>query len=129
MIPTKEEFKHYMDYIIQKEEADCKINDIITSYTNVFADGIWPMDVGVGLIVELLEKIFELPLDEKYGSTLTWWLYEKDFGKDFEVGDLEYANMPEDHKLRKPDLSTLDGLYDCLVLEWNAGNNVVKKYA
>lgn len=57
MIPTKDEFKNYMNYIIQKEEADCKINDIITSYTNVFADGIWPLDVGTGLIVELLEKI------------------------------------------------------------------------
>ena len=129
MIPTKEEFLKCMNYIIRKDEAESKMCSIMSEYSDVYIDGILPIDAGVGIIIDLLEKLFELPVDEMYGTTLSWWMYEKDYGKNFKVIDLEYTNIPEDHKLRKPDLSSLDNLYDCLMLEWNAGNNVSKKYS
>ena len=122
---SREELKEYMNYIIQKKEADSKIHDIAIADKNVSTD----RSICTELIVGLLEAIFQLPVDEMSETTLAWWMYEKDYGKKFKIGDLEYTNLPEDHKLRKPDLSNLDGLYDCLVLEWNSGKYLGKKYA
>ena len=57
-----------------------------------------------GIVVELLREIFNLQDDD----TLTWWLYEKDYGRMFKMGDFiqDGADI---------DLTTPEKLYDYLV--------------
>ena len=114
---TFDEFNEYMTYVMKKEEADSAIQSIFSEYRDVYADGMVPVDNGTVIIVELLEKIFNLPVSDIYGSTLSWWIWEQDCGKKFNVGDMEVKSLPEGHKFRRPDLRTLEGLYDFLVWE------------
>ena len=53
-------------------------------------------------LVNVLENMFNTDL-------ISWWLYELDYGKKFELGYLEEENG------YKPDLSTAEKLYDYLV--------------
>lgn len=32
-------------------------------------------------MIELLESAMGIPVDDNYGSTISWWIYENDFGK------------------------------------------------
>lgn len=56
------------------------------------------------LVVRLLREIFNLQDDD----TLTWWLYEKNYGRDFKMGDFSVGVIDV-------DLSTPEKLYDYLV--------------
>ena len=127
MKPTKDEFKKYINYIIRKEEAENEMQSIIRSYSDVYQDGIFPIDAGMGYMVEMLETSLDLPIDNSYGSTLSWWLWEMDHGKKFEVGKLEIVSLPIKHEYRKPDLSTLDQLYAFLVWEGCNAEKELKK--
>ena len=69
MKPTKEKFKEYMNYIIRKNEAETKIDSIISTYNDVYQDGIWPIDTGTGMMVEMLETMLDLPIDDLLRST------------------------------------------------------------
>ena len=64
---SREEFKEYMNYIIQKKEADSKIHDIAIADKNVSTD----RSICTELIVGLLEILFQLPVDEMSETTLT----------------------------------------------------------
>ena len=56
------------------------------------------------IIVKLLEKIFN------DNDLIDWWIYEKDFGRNFQKGDL-ISNG------KKIDLSTAEKFYDYLMEE------------
>ena len=127
MKPTKEKFKEYLNYIIRKNEAETKIDSIISTYNDVYQDGIWPIDTGTGMMVEMLETMLDLPIDDSLRSTLSWWLYDMDFGEKFETGKLEIVSLPLNHEYRKPDLSTVDKLYDFLVWEGCNSDNTTEK--
>lgn len=54
------------------------------------------------IVVELLKNIF----NDK--DTISWWLYECNYGRDFSLGDLEVNGI-------EINLSTAEKLYDYLV--------------
>lgn len=112
-----EEFKTYMGYIRDKFEMDEAVQEILGRYPRVLSDVTLPIDLGCEHIVSLLEKIMNIPSSPELGSTLSWWVYDLDFGKEFEVGDIKNNDLPKDHKYTTPDLSTLKNLYEYLVWE------------
>lgn len=58
------------------------------------------------MVIELLDNIF----DED--DTLSWWIYDLDFGTKFDIGCMWYYR---DGKKIEPDLSTAEKLYDYLI--------------
>ena len=58
------------------------------------------------IVVKLLENMFNLQDDD----TLTWWLYEKDYGRKFKIGDFTVDEVDI-------DLTTPEKLYDYLIKE------------
>lgn len=122
---SKETFVDTINYLKEKEEADCAIQGIITKYRHVYEDGMVPIDMASNIIVKLIEEGMDLPETEEYGSTLSWWIWDLEFGKKFEVGDIELTYLDENDPNRKPDIRTAEQLYDFLVFE--ASENARKK--
>ena len=112
---SKEEFCKIIKYLQRKDEADSAMNGIIWDYSDVYCDGIIPIDVGPTIIVNLLEENFELPIDDVYGSVLYWWIYDLNFGVGFEKKRLSYIN--ENGEKVYPDISTVEKLYDYMIEE------------
>ena len=67
------------------------------------------------LVVLLLQKIFD---DE---GTIEWWVFEKDFGRNFCIGD--FSEAINDNQVVDIDLSSSEKLYDYLVYNWKKVNN------
>lgn len=59
------------------------------------------------VVVELLEKLTNAEVDQVYGSTLSWWIYDLNFGKDWKPDSLIVDG-------ESIDLSTAEKLYDFL---------------
>ena len=111
---TKEEFIKYMSFLKRQYDYEDKLFSLTREYRDVVGDAEAPMSHSSGVIIELLEKLLDLPKDEYGYSDLSWWVWETDFGETFEIGSLENTNFEENHKYRKPDLSDLDKLCDYL---------------
>jgi len=118
---TKDTFCKTIEALKRKRDAENEIDGILSKYKDVYYDGMLPIDCTEGLIVSLLEEAFDLPISDDFGSTLSWWMYEQDFGETFEIGDIENLSLPEDDPYRKPDLGTPEKLYDYLLWEKKMG--------
>lgn len=117
---TRDEFKKYMQLVVDTESVDRQINAMIHKNRNVFGDSdIWFFFEHCIAIVELVGKL----MGDQYG-TLDYWVFELECGKD---SGIENTNLPEDDPYRKPDLSDLDKLYDYIV--WESKNNEKKQEA
>lgn len=57
------------------------------------------------IVVKLLRELFNLQDDD----TLSWWIYEMDYGRAFLIGDITEADGTE------IDLTTPEKLYDYLI--------------
>ena len=106
MLISKEEFVEIINRFIETQDIVEKVNEIfnnsidtkISDYMNASSLMICHEDI----VVKLLKRIFN---DEE---TLSWWLYERNYGRDFKIGDLEDNGI-------KVDLTTAEKLYDYLV--------------
>lgn len=107
---TKELFIESINNLKNVYRASEELNTVLENNREVFGD---TYIIGSGIlesnIVELLNKLLNIPEDD---DILSWWLYERDFGEDFEIGDLEVRNEFGD--IKAPDLSTVKKLYDYL---------------
>lgn len=74
MKPTFKEFEHYIKQIIKFREQEEAFSKAISNMTDTNRVGIY--DYQEDLIVKLLEKL----MDDKWNN-ISWWIYEKDFGK------------------------------------------------
>ena len=90
-------------------------NDLQSKINNLFKDSIENIEydfmnagsICVGhesVVVELLKNIFE-----DYGETISWWIYECDYGRSFKMGDITEQDGKE------IDLTTAEKLYDYLI--------------
>ena len=90
-------------------------NDLQDKIDNLFSDNIDSQEMDFmnagsicigheSVVVELLENMF------KDKDTISWWLYEQDYGRDFSLGDLEVDGV-------EIDLTTPEKLYDYLIKE------------
>ena len=107
---TKKEFvdiinklKQANDFVDETNEKARKLNDAIIS------DFFYASSLSIShedIVVKLLEDMFD-----DNGGTLSWWLYELDYGRKFELGDFQEDNKPI-------DISTPEKLYDYLI-KWS----------
>ena len=103
---TKQEFldiieklKQVNDFVDDTYKKARELNDaIISDFYNTSSLSISHETI----VVKLLENMF----NDK--GTISWWLYECNYGRDFSLGDLEVNGV-------EIDLSTVEKLYDYLV--------------
>ena len=91
--------KEVNQFVDETNEKARELNDsIISDFFNASSLSISFEDD----LIKVLENMFNTDL-------INWWIYELDFGQTFEIGDLVEQNGD------KPDLSTVEKLYDYLV--------------
>lgn len=100
--------KQVNDFVNETNTRAKKLNDsIISDFYNTMSLAITFEDD----LVKVMENMFNTDL-------INWWIYELNFGENFKLGCII-----ESDGITKPDLSTLDKLYDYLVLNLEGGKN------
>lgn len=103
---TKQEFIKIIKRLRDYSDLQDKIQDLFRdSIDNKELDFMNAGSICVGhetIVVKLLENMF----NDK--NTISWWLYECNYGRDFSLGDLEVNGV-------EIDLSTAEKLYDHLI--------------
>lgn len=93
--------KQVNDFVEETNNNARKLHDAIVSD---FFNASSLMISHEEIVVKLLSEIFNLQDDD----TLTWWLYENDYGRKFKVGSFSANGVDI-------DLTTPEKLYDYLV--------------
>ena len=105
---TKKEFVEIIERLKNYNDLQDKIDDLFKSnIDNKEMDFINAGSICIGhetIVVKLLENMF----NDK--DTISWWIYECNYGRDFSLGDLEVNGV-------EIDLSTVEKLYDYLIKE------------
>ena len=105
---SKKEFVEIIERLKNYNDLQDKIDDLFKSnIDNKEMDFMNAGSICIGhetIVVKLLENIF----NDK--DTISWWLYECNYGRDFSLGDLEVDGI-------EIDLSTAEKLYDYLIKE------------
>ena len=105
---TKKEFIEIINRLRDYNDLQDKINDLFKdNIDNKEMDFMNAGSICIGhetIVVRLLENMF----NDK--DTISWWLYECNYGRDFSLGDLEVNGVAI-------DLSTAEKLYDYLIKE------------
>ena len=108
MIISKEKFVEIINRLRDYNDLQDKIDDLFKeNIDNKEADFMNAGSICIGhetIVVKLLENIF----NDK--DTISWWIYECNYGRDFSLGDLEVDGI-------EIDLSTAEKLYDYLIKE------------
>lgn len=103
---NKEEFIEIIDRLKETDDIKTQVNRIIRnstdSFISDFTDAGSLMICHEDLVVRLLENIFN------NNDVISYWLYEKDYGRDYKTGDIVDNG-------KKIDLSTPGKLYDYLI--------------
>lgn len=105
-------FEQAMTFVIKENEFEEKLYSLINEYHNVIEANFNPHG-SIDTIIELLNDVFELPDSNVWGTDLDAWCYGGNYGKD-ETGIVNWW-LSEDHKYYKPEIKTLEELYDYLV--------------
>ena len=108
MIISKDKFVEIINRLKNYNNLQDKINDLFKeNIDNKEMDFMNAGSICIGhetIVVKLLENIF----NDK--DTISWWIYECNYGRDFSLGDLEVDGI-------EIDLSTAEKLYDYLIKE------------
>ena len=103
---TKKEFVNIINRLRNYNDLQNKIDELFeNNIDNQEMDFMNAGSICVGhesIVVKLLENMF----NDK--NTISWWLYEHNYGRGFSLGDLEVAGV-------EIDLSTPEKLYDYLI--------------
>lgn len=110
---SKETFKDAMNFIIRINELSDAVHKIYKDFDDVLVDGYGPF-IDTSVITNMLNETFKLPISEEYGSDLDYWMWECDFGNEWNEREPENLDVPENHRYRKPKINNLDELYDYL---------------
>lgn len=109
---TKEKF---IEIINEIQELHKYEEDLYALNRNYEADFQFPTLEDT--VVKLLEEIFHCPTDECVGSDISYFIYELDFGQEWEPG------MIIDESGNDIDLSTVEKLYNYLIREHKGDKN------
>lgn len=105
---TKQEFVKIINRLRAYNDLQDKIQDLFrNNIDNQEMDFMNAGSICIGhetIVVKLLENMF----NDK--NTISWWLYECNYGRDFSLGDLEVDGV-------EIDLPTPEKLYDYLIEE------------
>lgn len=103
---SKEKFVEIINRLKNYKELQDKINDLFKeNIDNKEMDFMNAGSICIGhesVVIELLENMF----NDK--DTISWWIYECNYGRDFSLGDIEVDGI-------EIDLSTAEKLYDYLI--------------
>lgn len=103
---SKEKFVEIINRLRNYNDLQNKIDELFEdNIENKEMDFMNAGSICIGhesVVVYLLENIF------KDKGTISWWLYEYNYGRDFSLGDLEVDEV-------EIDLSTAEKLYDYLI--------------
>lgn len=106
MIISKDKFVEIINRLKNYNNLQDKINDLFKeNIDNKEMDFMNAGSICIGhesVVIELLENMF----NDK--DTISWWVYECNYGRDFSLGDLEVDGI-------EIDLSTAEKLYDYLI--------------
>lgn len=109
---SKKKFVEIINRLKATNDTVEQINDILRNCRDtVEADFIYGSSLMIchqDIVIELLTDMFE------DGDTISWWVYDLDFGKDFLIGCMSFERNGE---IIIPDLSTTEKLYDYLIEE------------
>ena len=109
-------FKQAIDFLRREDKFYEKQWRLYNDFRDVIGDSMPVMYTGAAeVIVNLLENVFDLPESDYSGTDLSWWIFDMNFGENFEIGDIENMTLPEDHPYHYPDLSDTEKLYNYLV--------------
>lgn len=107
---TKKEFVEIIDRLRNYNDLKDKINDLFQDLIdNKEQDFCNAGSICIGhetIVVELLKNMF----NDK--DIISWWLYDLDYGRKFELGCIQEA---KDGLIINIDLSSAEKLYDYLV--------------
>ena len=110
---TKEEFIKYIEKCKHASEVYNEGYKFLYRNSDVFGDATFPMPTGYFLSLELIGKAMGLGNDD----IIEYWACETEYGEGFQVGYIEDTSLDENHQYRKPDLTTVEKLYEyCLYL-------------
>lgn len=116
MLISKKQFAEIIDRLKNYDNLQKKINelfkDLLDNQEQDFANAGGICIRHESAVIKVLEVMFETDL-------ISWWIYEKNYGKNFKIGDLEDNG-------KKIDLSTSEKLYEYLLEEINKGNKEVR---
>lgn len=105
---SKKEFVEIIERLKNYNDLQDKIDDLFkNNIDNKEMDFMNAGSICIGhetIVVRLLENIF----NDK--DTISWWLYECNYGRDFSLGDLEVNGVAI-------DISTAEKIYDYLIKE------------
>ena len=107
---TKEKFVEIINEIQELHKYEEDLYALNSKYRNYEADFQFPTLEDT--VVKLLEEFFHCPIDECVGSDISYFIYELEFGQEWEPG------MIIDKSGNDIDLSTVEKLYDYLVKEY-----------
>lgn len=113
---SQEEFVRIINRLKETDDLKNKINSMIRESTDCaltdFTEAGSLLICHEDLVVMLLEKMFNDT------DTISWWLYDEDYGRKFKIGHIVHDNG------YKPNLSTPEKLYDYLLKEMSNGKKV-----
>jgi len=106
---SKEKFVKIINRLKETDDLQTQINKLFRNST----DNILNDFCNAGSICIMHEDLVVDLLNDMFGNnyTLSWWLYEIDYGRKYKKGDIQ------DEKGKNIDLSTVEKLYDNLIKE------------
>lgn len=115
---SRETFKNAINFLKRLNDLGDSVNQIYKDFDDIIPWGYGPF-IDANVIVDMLNESFNLEVTEEYGSDLEYWLWECDFGKEWNERETENTYLPENHQYRKPKINNLDELYNYLVWQYN----------
>ena len=104
---TKEKFVEIINEIQKLHKYEEDLYALNRRYKNYEVDFQFPTLEDT--VVRLLEEVFQCRVDEYVGSDISYFIYELEFGQEWEPG------MIIDESGNDIDLSTAEKLYDYLI--------------
>lgn len=104
---SKEKFVKIINEIQELHKYEEDLYALNRRYRNYEADFLFPTLEDT--VVKLLEEIFHCPIDKYVGSDISYFIYDLNFGQNWEPG------MIIDENGNDIDLSTAEKLYDYLM--------------
>lgn len=106
---SKKTFVEAIEKLKAMEDAEQALYDASDSCVRLYE---WkPYSDLLEIYVKLLEEAMKVEIDERYGSDISYFIYELEFGKKWK------PNYVTDSNGNSIDMSTAEKLYDYLVSE------------
>lgn len=121
---NKEKFVKVINTLKEENDFWNEVDALYRKYRNILLDGVAPIPVVSEIVIDLLEDNLGITSDYRGYSTLSWWIYEANFGQkeDF-VNSILYTDKDGKEISCQIVPRTPEKLYDLLLWEKEFFNN------